>query len=47
MTAVTSQQGGYISGVQSINTGNFRLTTGDSNWSVADIDKNMVVVFGD
>ena len=45
--AVTSQQGGYISGVQSINTGNFRLTTGDSNWSVADIDKNMVVVFGD
>ena len=43
----TSGPDGYISGTSNINSTSFYLRSGDSNWSAADTDKNMAIVFAD
>ena len=43
----TSATDGYIAGHSNIGTSSFRLKAGDSNWSLADADYIMALVFGD
>jgi len=43
----TSARDGYIAGHSNINTTSFYLRAGDSNWSQADPDYCMALVFGD
>jgi len=43
----TSGPDGYISGTSNINSTSFYLRSGDSNWSAADTNKNMAIVFAD
>ena len=43
----TSAVSGYIAGHSNINAGSFYLRCGDSNWSNADADYCMALVFGD